>query len=61
LSLLLKEVFMIYKDNHGINDSKYIDTEKLYKAISELKSDYNNDIIDYALKYLTILILEKNY
>ncbi|MCK5535620.1 MAG: hypothetical protein KAI79_02275, partial [Bacteroidales bacterium] len=61
LSLLLTQVFEMYKDNYGIKTSKYINTEKLYKAFRELKSSGSNDsdIIDYTLKYLTILILER--
>jgi len=60
LSSLLEQVFEIYKDNYGIKTSKYINTEKLYEAFEELKSSGNNDsdIIDYTLKYLTILMLE---
>jgi hypothetical protein len=61
LSSLLKQVFEIYKDNYGIKTSKYINSEKLYEAFEELKSSGNNDsdIIDYTLKYLTILRLER--
>ncbi|MCK5537114.1 MAG: hypothetical protein KAI79_09815, partial [Bacteroidales bacterium] len=59
LSSLLNQVFEIYTNNYGIKTSKYINTEKLYKAIKELKSSGdNNDIIDYTLKYLTILLLD---
>lgn len=60
LSSLLNQVFEIYINNYGIKTSKYINTEKLYKAFKALKSsgDNNNEIIDYALKYLAILLLE---
>lgn len=61
LSLLLKQIFEIYKDSYGIKTSRYINTEKLYKAFEELEPSKNNDsdIIDYTLKYLTVLILEE--
>ncbi len=61
LSLLLKQIFEIYKDSYGIKTSRYINTEKLYKAFEELELSKNNDsdIIDYTLKYLTVLILEE--
>ncbi|NOR56822.1 MAG: hypothetical protein GQ531_11540 [Sulfurovum sp.] len=61
LSLLLNQVFEIYTNNYGIKTSKYINTEKLYKAFKELKSfgDNNNEIIDYTVKYLTILLLDR--
>ena len=62
LSTLLKQVFEIYQANYGIKTSKYINTEKLYEAFEELKSsgEENNEIIDYTLKYFTILLLDVN-